>query len=761
LDLSFGLTDGWWRFADTSIRTSHPLLSPEKWQGLLEEAGLEQPVATVPCAKNGQSVGQAVILARKPSKQSPESPKEQADWLVFADRGGVGDQLAQKIEDDGGRCWIVRPGTNFCHHESDRFEASAGSAEHFQRILEVTTGKADGRPLRVVHLWSLDAANADHLDVCQLESDLQSTCGGVVHAVQALAGQKRSNGARLWLITRGTQPVGPCQRVPGIVQAPVWGLGTVVALEHPDLRCVRVDLDPDAQGDDAEALWRLLKSAQQMRDDCEDQIALRKNDSFVPRLVRGQSPGCQPTDSVAHRHDAGGNVCRASAIGDVTRTIHADATYLITGGLGVLGLRTADWLVGHGARHIALVGRTGLPDRGQWENHGGNDSRQDRQVKSILSMEARGAQISTHIADVGHCGDVEELFGHLNRQGPPVRGIIHAAGVSEYRPIDRITIDSLSQAFRAKAVGGWLLMQHARQMALDFYVSYSSTTSLWGTKGQALYAAANSMLDGLTYVGRQWGVPALTVNWGLWAGGGMVDEAYRAWLGQIGVHQAVDETKSDPFGGLADESYRAWMASYGIEELAADRALQALGQLLATETSQVAVAKVDWGRFAKRYQVTRIPSLLRQISRDVRMSVGNEDNHDACSGSLRMRLAEVLPNEREDLLVDHIRGEIARVLGIPAVELDVTQPLNHLGLDSLMAIELRNRIKSELGINLPMVKFMEGASLSELAEYLNRQFVDRVASCQPLENTQTPCPEVLVNQPVNAVLGDSWVEGEI
>jgi acyl carrier protein len=241
----------------------------------------------------------------------------------------------------------------------------------------------------------------------------------------------------------------------------------------------------------------------------------------------------------------------------------------------------------------------------------------------------------------------------------------------------------------------------------------------------------------------------------------MVDEAYRQWLSQIGVHQTVDKTKSDPFGGLADESYRAWMASYGIEELAADRALEALGRVLGTETTQITIARVDWSCFAKRYQVTRIPSLLRQISHQVRPSRETDDRHAVRSSSLRMRLAKVSPNERKELLVDHIRCEIARVLGIPAVELDVEQPLNHLGLDSLMAIELRNRIKSEFGINLPMVKFMEGASLSELADYLNGEFAGEVAGCKPPETPRTPSSEVQGSLPVGISLDDNWVEGEI
>ena len=693
LDLIFGLTDGWWRFDDAPLRTSHPLLSESDWTTLLEDSGFSRPVVIAPGRGRDKSAGQAVIVAQSTGKEPAAGSSLRADWLILADRGGVGLRLAEKVRASGARATIVKAGCALRRTGEFEFEMSPGNSDDFDLLLDEIDEHSNGRLLEVVHLWSLDTTGAENLDVDLLESDLQLSCGSAAYLVQSLAARKQTCDTRLWLVTQGAQPVGRDARVPGVAQAPLWGLGTVIALEYPQLRCTRVDLDPAADDGQAESLWSLVSSQSVAQNDFEDRVAIRGSGRWLPRLVRSELPHRKPLE------------------------LRPDATYLISGGLGVLGLRTADWMVDQGARRIALVGRTALPPRERWGSSTAT-SRIGRQTEAILAMEAKGAGITTHAVDVGNPCEVAALVDFLKWEAPPVRGIIHAAGVSEYRSIDRMTVEALDTAFRAKALGGWLLMQHGSRLPLDFFVSFSSTASLWGLKGQAHYAAANAFLDALAHLGRSAGIPVLAVNWGLWADGGMVDEAYRTWMTQIGMNQHPADNQFNTFGGQAVESYRNWLASFGIEELEPPRALEALGRLIHSDTVQVTVAKIDWKRFSKRYQVTRAPSLLQDISADDGPSVGGDESRAADRGNFRRRLAGLSRREREGLIVEHIRGEISSVVGIDMPDEDIGRPLAGMGLDSLMAIELRNRVKTSLDVDVPMVKFIEGLSVSDLALYL-------------------------------------------
>ncbi len=227
-------------------------------------------------------------------------------WLILADARGVGDALAQRLQERGCECDVVR----------DEQIASA-------RVTPSTRN--------IVHLWSLDAA-AEGLDTAQLTNDQRRGCGSLLHLVQAVAAQSEGDDApRVRVVTQGAQPAGPTTQPVAVAQAPVWGLGRVIALEHPRLWGGLIDLDPDADADTmADALLLELLG----RSD-EDQVCLRSGQRYVPRLV--------PT--------------RSSASESRSIPLREDATYLVTGGLGVLGTKVAQWLAGRGAGHLVLVGR--------------------------------------------------------------------------------------------------------------------------------------------------------------------------------------------------------------------------------------------------------------------------------------------------------------------------------------------------------------------------------------------------------------------
>jgi acyl transferase domain-containing protein/NADPH:quinone reductase-like Zn-dependent oxidoreductase/NADP-dependent 3-hydroxy acid dehydrogenase YdfG len=257
IDITFGLTDGWWRFTDTALRPAYPLLSRDRWLALLGELGFEAAAIDAP-QPNSREV---LLAARRPVQAVDALPA--SSWLLIGDRSGVGEALAARMREDG--------------HEVVMAAVDAEPA----RLLA-------GRPLRgIVHLGALELAVPDARSAASLIDTQRASLGSLLKLVQALGAQSFAAGTtpRLWIATRAAQPVADGD-VPNPLQAPVWGFAKVVALEHPELRTTRIDLDGH---DDAGALWQALCA-----DGDEPQLALRGDKAFVARLVHGSAEAFDP-----------------------------------------------------------------------------------------------------------------------------------------------------------------------------------------------------------------------------------------------------------------------------------------------------------------------------------------------------------------------------------------------------------------------------------------------------------------------------------
>lgn len=265
IDLTFGLTDGWWRFTDHDLRPAYPLLSDDRWLELLAELGFE-----VAGLGEDLPVDQALLIARAPVEPTRELS---GDWLVYADSAGVGDELAASISERGGRPIIVKPGDIF-DIDGTNLRVDPLAATDFKRLIQEAVPDV-ARLNGVVYLWGLDAGPASTLDeLGEIESRV---VGGALHAVQATVAAGGS--PRLWLVTRGAQPGGTTEVV-AVEGAPLWGFGRALALEHPELRPTRVDLDPASEQPATDLLHEILTASD------EAEIALRADERLVPRLAR-------------------------------------------------------------------------------------------------------------------------------------------------------------------------------------------------------------------------------------------------------------------------------------------------------------------------------------------------------------------------------------------------------------------------------------------------------------------------------------------
>lgn len=564
-------------------------------------------------------------------------------WLILADMTGVGQTLAEHLQKQGNSCILVYPGESYQSKGNSTWVINPASTADYQRLLNEIQTTSQTQLQGVIHLWNLDTV-VSKLTVAELEKSQVLGCGSVLSLVQALTQRSEINSPRLWLVTRVAQPV---ETLPDVTQAPLWGMGKVVALEHPELLGGMVDLSFEPTSKEISLLLSEIADAQG-----EDHFVYRGGQRYVARLVRKQLP---PT----------GTSC----------SISPDSTYLITGGLGALGLKVAEWLVGQGAKQLVLTGRRQPTAEAQ---------------TAIAHLEQMGAKILAAQADVTQEQDLLHLLEQVRLTMPPLRGIIHAAGVVGYETLSSLQWPSLEAVLRPKVIGTWLLHQFTQNIPLDFFVVFSSIASIWGSRGQAHYAAANAFLDSLAHYRQGQGIPALSVNWGPWAGGGMATESAQNWLNRTGI------------GVLQPE-----------------QALTALGLLLNSNTVQATVAQVDWALFKGLYEARGRRTLLEEMQ-----GSANHQPQSNVASALVTELQAVPMSDRPAKLTAYLQSEVAQVLGLPASQLpNPEQGFFEMGMDSLMAIDLKSRLDKSLGTKLPSTITFECPTITDLVKYLGREIL--------------------------------------
>jgi myxalamid-type polyketide synthase MxaD len=606
----------------------------------------------------------------------PSAPASRASWLIFADSGGVGNALSALLEARGERSILVSGGESYEQTDGEHYRIRPERPEDIRRLFEAALASDQPGCRGIVHLWSLDAARPEETTVASLNAAQTLGCGSVLLLAQELARTESPDLPRLWLITQGAQAAGEKPAPLSVAQSPLWGLGRVIAQEHPTFWGGLVDLEPGASLRDAAAhqLWEEISSS-----DGEDQLAFRQGRRYVARLVRQ----------------------RPSATQAVPLRWRTDGSYLISGGLGDLGLLVARWMVEQGARRLILLGRTRLPARSNWPSVE-TGSRLARQITAIRELESLGACVHLASVDVADEGELSGFLDEFRAEGwPPIRGVVHAAGVLQDGLLVQLDAAALNTVLRPKVMGGWLLHRLLQGDPLDFFVLFSSAGSVLGQPGQGNYAAANAFLDALARHRQARGQPALSINWGAWAGEGFADSV----------------------GG---KRLAARLARLGISSIAPRQALEMLGRLLGQSATQVVAVPVNWKQYREFYPdgIPPCGTLLSELGREeaeVPRPAGRASER-------RDALLAAEPAERRQLLQSYLSEQVARVLGLSPSKLDVQQPLSNLGLDSLMAVELKNRIAVDLKVNVPVVKFLQGFSVDQAVTQVMEQLTAEAAN---------------------------------
>ncbi|MGW4496489.1 SDR family NAD(P)-dependent oxidoreductase [Streptomyces sp. NPDC004376] len=447
---------------------------------------------------------------------------------------------------------------------------------------------------------------------------------------------------RFFIVTRGARQVTDSDTVTGVHHGLLHGLAPVLGLEFPATWGGIIDLPSHPAASDVGALLRVV-----LRRTAEDLAAVREGEVLGARL-------------------------REVPRTDEELPVRADGTYVITGGLGGIGRRIASDLAGRGARHLVLIGRT--PE----------EELNTAARKALSALGESGVDVRYEAADCDDLAALREIF-HGAGSMPPVRGVVHAAGVGSSRPLREVGHYDFAAALRGKFTGGWWLHVLSRDWPLDFFIVTSSASATWGNEGSGAYAAANGGLDSLAACRATAGQTARSIAFGPWNLDGMANSAERDALRQIGVH------------ALSPES--------GCAHLLAS----------APDSATLLACPVDWGVFGEVMATRRSRPLFAEVAPAQRV----EDRHEPVTHSPAARLLGLPERARVDTARRYISRILADTLGYSSEQsLSGDVGFFQIGLTSIMAVDFKRRLSKEFGVELRVSAVFDNPTIVELADHI-------------------------------------------
>jgi NAD(P)-dependent dehydrogenase (short-subunit alcohol dehydrogenase family)/acyl carrier protein len=562
--------------------------------------------------------------------------------------------LVNGLENRGHACIQVFTADSFERLDDRRFQIDPRASGDFEKLF---TAIADGHGSihravdQMVCLWGVVEGDRYGGELAPLEGVV-----AVLNLIRAVVKADWPSIPVLNMVTNIGWALGPDKKRPVPVFAPVWGLGRSALREYPDLPMRLVDLDPTLGSEQGE---------------CFDSILEAHQGECLDRILRADDPVTQIAFVQTQRRDAGLARLKWEAPDPGPLTLNPNATYLITGGFGGLGLALARLLVTKGARNILLCGRSVPSDDAQ---------------TTVEKLKQAGARIVGRAVDIADEHQVRALLDEIHTTLPPLVGVFHAAGIVRDSGVLNLTGDAMAAVMAPKMMGAWHLHKLTQDLKLDHFVLFSSMAALFGSAGQANYAAANSFLDGLSQFRRSRGLQALSVNWGPFSDVGMAAR-------------------------LASDRSASWK-EMGVAPLLAETGMEILFQLMQGDVAQAGVLP------GKRAVITRI----FRGDQGTGDASGSAETVD--SGQLMVRLQSAPAIDRTEILTRHIKKRVTGILKMKAQHrIASREPLFDAGLDSLMAMALKKELEQDLGQKLPTTLIFDYPTVEALTGFIQKQFL--------------------------------------
>ena len=565
-------------------------------------------------------------LAWQPvAKQSLPSVSKEGSWLIITNKPATFARLQESFRTNGESCYLVEPGN---------------TVEYYQRVFAGIQSKATS-PLNGV-FYHVDELDPQNTDIDSLIDNEELACGGVLCLAQTLITEDfpfrtQANLPRLWVVTQQGQMINDIDHSINLVQAELWGMGRTLALEYPNIWGGLVDIQ------ESDSLLNLVNDFYDPT--AEQEIVVRDNQRYVSRFIK------VPEAADSNNHEI---------------IVNQNACYLVTGGLGALGLSVAKWLVTQlGAKNLILVGRSGS----------------NPAADIVLNeLKSQGAAITIYKANVTSDEEIQRLFATISSLSAPLKGIIHCAGGLDDAVINKMTWDKFTGVTHPKTLGAWLLHKHSLDINLDFFVMFSSILSLMGSPGQINYTAGNAFLDGLGAYRRSLGLPSLVMNWGPWSEAGLATHS----------------------GSRGEAIWR----KRGTEYINPTEAIQLLEKSIRSNLDHAAITITNWKVFVEQFN--RVPP---QYSNLVSPTFVKNSKFD----ELRNEYLNTDATFKNEMINKILVNMIQDLLGLTD-ELDNKKPLNEYGLDSLIAVELINQIENIFQIRITAMDIIQGATIAMLVE---------------------------------------------
>ncbi|OJB53036.1 SDR family NAD(P)-dependent oxidoreductase [Burkholderia ubonensis] len=659
LDVTFGLTPGWWSFTDAGLREDGPLLDAAQWDRVLREQGFEPALATPEAGRT-----ESVIVARKAAARAG------GHCVVFADADDWSTQLVAALRESGRIVSVVSA-------DEDAPRAPLERDDFAGRLDAIET--AHGAVTEIVYAWSARAAT---LDAADPEVAAEPYLREPLALCQALL-LPRWRELQASFVTAGAQPVAGGVTEP--LQALLWG--HLPAFVNENARFARiVDVDRD------EPVGPALLGALAQRDEC--QIAVRRDAWFVPRL------------RAATLVEAGAPV------------VSGDASYLITGGFGALGIETARALAAQGARHLLLLGRR-VPASAE---------------AALAGLREQGVAVHALVADVGDETALRAALASVPPEAPPLRGVVHSVGVLDDGVVGQQSWERYLRVLRPKMAGALLLHRLLDARALDFFVLYSSAAGLMGNPGQANHAAASAFLDAFAWYLRGQGVPAVALDWGAWS------EIGAAAARDVGARLGAE-------GSIA-----------GV--IAPEQGAAVIARQFGCANTQLAVLPLNLRQPVDASRQPQVRRLLAELLADAPAAAGmravdaardgagdgeGEGEAAEAGDAWLARLLRMSVRERRRHLGDYLAQTAGALLKRPGA-IDAQASLFDQGLDSLLAIDLRGTLERRFGQRFESTLLFDQPSVAALTDFL----LGALAEQAPRADAPPASAEAAVSAPASA-----------
>jgi acyl transferase domain-containing protein/acyl carrier protein len=562
-------------------------------------------------------------------------------WIIFKGSDGDITHIEKYISERGDNYFTVFPRKEFETTglaEDGRSTSSPFDEAALQSLL--SSCAAETRSVQILFAWGFNVQQIEPLSIEALTKKKNQLSYGLLNLARQVSKLDSKIKLKVWIVTSHAVPVEDPDPVQNLCASVLWGMGKSLALEIPDRWGGMVDVDAQSVEHSVEELMNEIIYPTRG----EMQVVYRKAQRYVSRLDYVENFKQEPI------------------------AIHPDKTYLITGGLGNLGLQTANWLVSAGARHLVLLGR--------------NNNISESVRAQLDKLKLVGANIEIKAADVCKRVEMEYVFNSIDKRYS-LAGVIHAAGVTDFKLLNTLQSEDMSKVMSSKVEGSWILHQLTENLKLDFFIGYSSIASVWGSKGQAHYAAGNEFLDNLCSYRRHRNLPGLSINWGLWKSENGFGEDL---LKQTGV--------------------------FTMDQEAVWKLMPALCQ---HHSSQIIVSRIDWHILKPLLASVGVSNFFERIN--IKITKGS-DKKTEVSGNYFEDLSKTPVKKRKALLLSQVRNEVGIVLRLDASLIDKDKGLFEMGFDSLMALELKGRLERKLNCSLPSTVGFDFPTIAHLTNHI-------------------------------------------